>query len=106
MAPNWLMKKAHRVTPVVVKMENPNNWSMVELKVPSEEDFLNDAVSSNKRRAHNKNARQLTWVLLLKAHRAAGCITSIASTTSPLLMRSPACNIRPDRYRNRHRNPR
>ncbi|CAI9285723.1 unnamed protein product [Lactuca saligna] len=84
MAPNWLMKKAHRVTPVVVKMENPNNWSMVELKVPSEEDFLNDAVSSNKRRAHNKNARQLTWVLLLKAHRAAGCITSIASTTFSL----------------------
>ncbi|CAH1443990.1 unnamed protein product [Lactuca virosa] len=84
MAPNWLMKKAHRVTPVVVKMENPNNWSMVELKVPSKEDFLNDAVLSNKRRAHNKNARQLTWVLLLKAHRAAGCITSIASTTFSL----------------------
>ncbi|KAI3751864.1 hypothetical protein L2E82_22955 [Cichorium intybus] len=84
MAPNWMMKKAHRVTPVMVKMENPNNWSMVELEVPSEEAFLNDTVSSNKRRAHNKNARQLTWVLLLKAHRAAGCITSIASTTFSL----------------------
>ncbi|XP_024964195.1 probable xyloglucan glycosyltransferase 12 [Cynara cardunculus var. scolymus] len=74
MAPNWWVK------PVVVKMENPNNWSMVELhQVPSAEDFLND-----KRRGRNKNAKQLTWVLLLKAHRAAGCITSIASTTFSL----------------------
>ncbi|CAA3016504.1 probable xyloglucan glycosyltransferase 12 [Olea europaea subsp. europaea] len=28
----------------------------------------------------NKNAKQLTWVLLLKAHKAADCLTSIAST--------------------------
>lgn len=62
-------------------MENPNNWSMVELESPSDQDdddFLNDNVSKGQ---HNKNAKQLTWVLLLKANRAAGCITSIAPAT-------------------------
>lgn len=63
---------------MVVKMENPNNWSMVELESPSDEDFIypNDAVPKGGR---NKNAKQLTWVLLLKAHKAAGCLTSIAA---------------------------
>lgn len=77
MAP-WWAKEAHKGTPVVVKMENPNNWSMVELESPSDEDFIypNDAVSKGGR---NKNAKQLTWVLLLKAHKAAGCLTSIAA---------------------------
>lgn len=74
---NWWRSDTHRGTPVVVKMENPNNWSMVELEGPSEDDFLNDGVSKGR----NKNAKQLTWVLLLKAHRAAGCITSIAPAT-------------------------
>ncbi|KAC9754818.1 hypothetical protein E3N88_45293 [Mikania micrantha] len=74
---NWWQNETHRGTPVVVKMENPNNWSMVELEGPSEDDFLNDGVSKGR----NKNAKQLTWVLLLKAHRAAGCITSIAPAT-------------------------
>ncbi|CAH8272573.1 unnamed protein product [Arabidopsis lyrata] len=62
-------------TPVVVKMENPNNWSMVELESPSHDDFL---VRTHEK-SRNKNARQLTWVLLLKAHRAAGCLTSLGS---------------------------
>ncbi|XP_010438663.1 PREDICTED: probable xyloglucan glycosyltransferase 12 [Camelina sativa] len=62
-------------TPVVVKMENPNNWSMVELESPSDEDFL----VRSREKSRNKNARQLTWVLLLKAHRAAGCLTSLGS---------------------------
>ncbi|KAJ0764870.1 putative glycosyltransferase [Helianthus annuus] len=74
---NWWRSDRHHGTPVVVKMENPNNWSMVELQSPTEDDFLNDNVS----KGHNKNAKQLTWVLLLKAHRAAGCITSIAPAT-------------------------
>ncbi|KAL7085356.1 hypothetical protein ACP275_14G277300 [Erythranthe tilingii] len=80
MAPSlyWWAKENHRGTPVVVKMENPNNWSMVELESPSDEDFLyqNDGVPKGGR---NKNAKQLTWVILLKAHKAAGCLTSIAS---------------------------
>lgn len=79
MAPKfeWWAKGNRKGTPVVVKMENPNNWSMVELESPSEEDFLVDGRSREKSR--NKNARQLTWVLLLKAHRAAGCLTYLGS---------------------------
>ncbi|KAL3840511.1 hypothetical protein ACJIZ3_025102 [Penstemon smallii] len=80
MAPSlyWWAKETHRGTPVVVKMENPNNWSMVEVQSPSEEDLMypNGTVTKGGR---NKNAKQLTWVLLLKAHKAAGCLTSIAA---------------------------
>jgi hypothetical protein len=82
MAPSfdWWAKDSHKGTPVVVKMENPN-WSMVELEGPSEEDFLiTDSPSRLGRdKSRNKNAKQLTWVLLLKAHKAAGCLTSIAT---------------------------
>ncbi|KAF9601490.1 hypothetical protein IFM89_020257 [Coptis chinensis] len=72
MAPSfdWLAKEKLGGTPVVVKMENPN-WSMLEL----EDDFL---LGGDK--GKGKNAKQLTWVLLLKAHKAAGCLTFIAST--------------------------
>ncbi|KAJ6735618.1 XYLOGLUCAN GLYCOSYLTRANSFERASE 12-RELATED [Salix viminalis] len=82
MAPSfdWWAKDSHRGTPVVVKMENPN-WSMVELEGPSEGDFLNTDSPSRlgRDKSRNKNAKQLTWVLLLKAHKAAGCLTSIAT---------------------------
>ncbi|KAG6775921.1 cellulose synthase-like protein C12 [Populus alba x Populus x berolinensis] len=82
MAPlfDWWAKDSHRGTPVVVKMENPN-WSMVELEGPSEEDFLTTDSPSRlgRDKSRNKNAKQLTWVLLLKAHKAAGCLTSIAT---------------------------
>lgn len=80
MAPlfNWWGKQPPRGTPVVVKMENPN-WSMVELEGPSEEELLITDPSGNPRdKGRGKNAKQLTWVLLLKAHRAAGCLASIA----------------------------
>ncbi|KAK2452668.1 putative xyloglucan glycosyltransferase [Trifolium repens] len=63
----------HSGTPVVVKM------SMLELEGSSDEDFnssLRNNNNNNKRRG--KNAKQLTWVLLLKAHKAAGCLASIA----------------------------
>ncbi|KAB5557022.1 hypothetical protein DKX38_007931 [Salix brachista] len=82
MAPSfdWWAKGSHRGTPVVVKMENPN-WSMVELEGPSEGDFLNTDSPSRlgRDKSRNKNAKQLTWVLILKAHKAAGCLTSIAT---------------------------
>lgn len=89
MAPSfdWWAKGGHKGTPVVVKMENPN-WSMVELESPSEEDFLigGDSAPSGRVRdkGRNKNAKQLTWVLLLKAHKAAGCLTSIAGAAFTL----------------------
>ncbi|KAE9457281.1 hypothetical protein C3L33_10817, partial [Rhododendron williamsianum] len=82
----WGNKDArHMGTPVVVKMDNPNNWSMVELEGPLDDDessFLDDGPMPAHRRperSRNKNAKQLTWVLLLKAHRAAGCLTSLAA---------------------------
>ncbi|XP_038898377.1 probable xyloglucan glycosyltransferase 12 [Benincasa hispida] len=83
MAPSfdWWGKDTHRGTPVVVKMENPN-WSMVELEGPSEDDFLiagESPTGRTREKGRGKNAKQLTWVLLLKAHRAAGCLTSIGS---------------------------
>ena len=92
MAPlfQWWAKESHRGTPVVVKMENPN-WSMVELEGPTEDDFLitTDSPESGRTRdkGHRgcKNAKQLTWVLMLKAHRAAGCLTSIASAVFDLV---------------------
>ncbi|KAG8081391.1 hypothetical protein GUJ93_ZPchr0007g3185 [Zizania palustris] len=65
---------AYRGTPVVVKMENPN-WSISEIDGDGGE-FLPRA---GRRRRRGKNAKQITWVLLLKAHRAAGCLTWLAS---------------------------
>ncbi|XP_050365787.1 probable xyloglucan glycosyltransferase 12 [Argentina anserina] len=81
MAPFWWSKEeSHRGTPVVVKMENPN-WSMVELEGPTDEDFLLSESSPGRGRdkGRGKNAKQFTWVLLLRAHRAAGCLTSLGS---------------------------
>ena len=86
MAPSfqWWANESHHGTLVVVKMENLN-WSMVELEGPTEDNFLitTDSPGSGRTRdkGHRgrKNAKQLTWVLMLKAHRVAGCLTSIAS---------------------------
>eukprot|EP01018_Ginkgo_biloba_P011446 Gb_05418 [translate_table: standard] len=68
----WTKESDEGLTPVVVTMENPN-WSMLELE--------NDpqpvgGLQGDKDRG--KNAKQLTWVLLLKAHRAVGCLTWLA----------------------------
>ncbi|VAH09219.1 probable xyloglucan glycosyltransferase 7 [Triticum urartu] len=63
-------------TPVVVKMENPN-WSISEMEqepVPG-----SPAGLAAGKAGRGKNARQITWVLLLKAHRAAGRLTGAAS---------------------------
>ncbi|GAB2222418.1 hypothetical protein Drorol1_Dr00013635 [Drosera rotundifolia] len=70
----------HRATPaaVVVTMENPN-WSFAEIEAPMEEHFLSP-INRNKAKMKGRNAKQLTWVLLLKAHRAAGCLSSLAAT--------------------------
>lgn len=67
---DWFGKEAQKGTPVVVKMENPN-WDMLELHAPNKEGFEGG-------KGKNKNAKQLTWVLLLKAHRAAGCVAYLA----------------------------
>ncbi|KAB8104197.1 hypothetical protein EE612_036917 [Oryza sativa] len=65
-------------TPVVVKMDNPN-WSISEIDADGGE-FL----AGGRRRGRGKNAKQITWVLLLKAHRAAGCLAWLASAAVAL----------------------
>ncbi|KAL2894921.1 putative xyloglucan glycosyltransferase 12, partial [Bienertia sinuspersici] len=69
-------QKHHRGTPVVIKMENPN-WCISELETPSSDE--DDFILKKSKKSRGKNAKQLTWVLLLKAHRAAGCLSSIAA---------------------------
>ncbi|AQL00183.1 putative xyloglucan glycosyltransferase 12 [Zea mays] len=53
-------------TSVVVKMESPD-WAVREPE------------AARGKAGRGKNARQITWVLLLKAHRAAGKLTGAAS---------------------------
>ena len=76
--------EAYRGTPVVVKMENPN-WSISEISSPEDDDeeFLVGGAARRKG-GRGKNAKQITWVLLLKAHRAAGCLASLASAAVAL----------------------
>ncbi|CAD5172796.1 unnamed protein product [Musa acuminata subsp. malaccensis] len=68
----WWAKDKRKGTPVVVTMENPN-YSVLEIDGPDAEAFP----SMDKGRG--KNAKQFTWVLLLKAHYAVGCIASVAA---------------------------
>ncbi|KAK8956601.1 putative xyloglucan glycosyltransferase 7 [Platanthera zijinensis] len=80
MAPSfdWWSKEKLRGTPVVVKMENPN-WSISEISADEDDDGLVDEFAPMRKGGRGKNAKQITWVLLLKAHRAAGCLTYLAS---------------------------
>ncbi|XP_062194183.1 probable xyloglucan glycosyltransferase 2 [Phragmites australis] len=68
-------RDVRRGTPVVVTMENPN-YSVVEVGRP-EAEALQVGVPMDKGRG--RSAKQITWVLLLRAHRAAGCLASIAA---------------------------
>ncbi|KAL4284911.1 hypothetical protein GQ457_16G000290 [Hibiscus cannabinus] len=52
-------------------MENPN-YSVVEIEDP-------DAAFMPMEKTREKNAKQVTWVLLLKAHRVVGCVAWIAT---------------------------
>lgn len=56
MAPRfeWWAKGTNRkCTPNVVKMENPNNWSMLELESSSRQDFL---IEGRREKSRNKNS--------------------------------------------------
>ncbi|GLJ32570.1 hypothetical protein SUGI_0655130 [Cryptomeria japonica] len=59
------------ITPVVVTVDNPNQ-SVVEVENENVENLQGD------KGRRGKNARQLTWVLLLKAHRALGFLLWLA----------------------------
>ncbi|KAL1346725.1 hypothetical protein HN51_020299 [Arachis hypogaea] len=79
--PNWWSKDTHdkgtTTTPVVVKIENPT-FSVVKINGA-------DAAFRPVEKSRGKNAKQVTWVLLLKAHRAVGCIAWLASVMWTLL---------------------
>ncbi|XP_031118523.1 probable xyloglucan glycosyltransferase 12 isoform X1 [Ipomoea triloba] len=63
-----------------VKMENPNDWAMVEVELETEDNCLSlPAAHYCREKVRHKNAKQLTWVILLKAHRAAGFLTSVVT---------------------------
>lgn len=73
----WWNKETLKGTPVVVKMENPNNWSMLEISSPAD--------GFNGEKDKNKNAKQLTWIMILRAHQAAGCVAWLAQGLFTLL---------------------
>ncbi|CAH8363726.1 unnamed protein product [Eruca vesicaria subsp. sativa] len=70
-------KETRKGTPVVVTMENPN-YSIVEVDEP-------DGAFRPMERSRGKNVKQVTWVLLLKAHKAVGCLTWLATVFWSLL---------------------
>ncbi|RVW84251.1 putative xyloglucan glycosyltransferase 5 [Vitis vinifera] len=70
-------KDTRKGTPVVVTMENPN-YSVVEIDGP-------DSAFRPVEKSRGKNAKQVTWVLLLKAHRAVGCVAWLATVLWALL---------------------
>ncbi|KAH7573996.1 hypothetical protein JRO89_XS03G0236400 [Xanthoceras sorbifolium] len=74
---DWWSKDRRKGTPVVVTMENPN-YSVVEINGP-------DAAFRPVEKSRGKNAKQVTWVLLLKAHRAVGCVAWLATVLWALL---------------------
>ena len=73
---NWWAKDTYKGNPVVVTM-NPN-FSVVKIDGP---DFAFKPVEKSR----GKNAKQVTWVLLLKANRAVGCVAWLATVLWALL---------------------
>lgn len=68
----WVNKDTRRKgTPVVVRMENPN-YSVLEFDGP-------DAAFRPIHKDGGNHAKQYTWVLLLKAHCAAGFMSWLAN---------------------------
>ncbi|KAH0459403.1 hypothetical protein IEQ34_012217 [Dendrobium chrysotoxum] len=74
---DWWSKETHRGTPVIITMDK-HNWSISDISSPD------DKVAGVQKGGGGKNAKQITWVLLLKAHRAAGCLIHLASAAVAL----------------------
>lgn len=68
---DWWAKDTPKGTPVIVKMENPN-FSIVEINAP---DSAFKPIEKNRL----KNAKQVRWILLLKANHALGFFAWFAS---------------------------
>lgn len=73
----WGKDSSRKGTPVVVTMENPN-YSVLQIDGP-------DAAFRPVDKDRGKNAKQFTWVLLLKAHRAVGCLSWLGNALWILL---------------------
>lgn len=73
-------RDVRRGTPVVVTMENPN-YSVVEIDGPEAEALRAGVPGPTMDKGRGRSAKQFTWVLLLRAHRAAGCLASLAAVT-------------------------
>lgn len=67
----WWGGEEARGTPVIVKMESPT-FSVVEIDGA-------DAAFKPVEKTRLKNSQQVRWVLLLRAHRAAGCVARLAA---------------------------
>ncbi|CAN6449599.1 unnamed protein product [Victoria cruziana] len=74
---DWWSRETRTGTPVVVTMENPN-FSVLELDGP-------ESAFQPAEKDRGKNAKQFTWVLLLKAHKAVGCVAWMATALWTLL---------------------
>ncbi|KAJ3695403.1 hypothetical protein LUZ60_000780 [Juncus effusus] len=88
----WWVKESQRTTPLVVTMENPN-YSIVEINGP-------ESYSSNSNKDHSKSPKQFTWVLLLKAHKAANfisCFTSFLFSFPSLLRQRISIKTKPSK---------
>lgn len=76
----WWVKESsssRKGNPVVVTMENPN-YSVVEIDGP-------DSAFQPVDKGRGKNAMQFRWLLLLKAHRAVGCVAWLGNSLWSLL---------------------
>lgn len=94
-------------TPVVVTMESPN-YSVVEVDGPDAEAELRAAAvamdkGGGRGRSRSRTARQLTWVLLLRARRAAGRLASLAAAAARRFRRSPSAEAADELGRGRGR---
>ena len=74
---NWWAKDTCRGNPVVVTIEN-SNFSIVEIDVP-------DSAFRPVEKSRGKNAKQVTWVLLLKANHVVSCVAWLATVLWALL---------------------
>ena len=74
---NWWAKDTCKGNPVVVTMENPN-FPVLEIDGP-------DSAFKPVEKSRGKNAKLVTWVLLLKANHAISCVAWLATVLWPLL---------------------
>ncbi|KAK7320750.1 hypothetical protein VNO77_30515 [Canavalia gladiata] len=74
----WMKDNTQKGTSVVVTMENSPTFSVVEINGA-------DAAFRPVEKTRVKNAKQVTWFLLLKVHHAIGCVTWLATVLWSLL---------------------